>query len=361
MSQITIIGAGLAGLTLARTLAVHGVASTVYEAEASARARGQGGMLDIHDYNGQHGIQAAGLMTEFRALILEGRQASRTLAPDGTILDDRPDDPVGGRPEVQRGELRDLLLDSLPDGTVVWGRKMLSAHALDDGRHEVTFSDGERVVTDVLIGADGAWSKVRSLLSNAMPVYAGRSMVETYLYQSDTRHAATLELVGGGSAIVHDETTQIGLGVQRERADTLHSYAMFDKPLEWFEGIDFTNGAEAARTVAAMLQGWAPELVALIADSDVPPLFRPLYGLPIGHRWNHVPGVTLIGDAAHLAPPDGEGANWALYDASELGNAIAQHPGAIDAAIRDYENMLFPRNIETATAAAAFYPDFTMS
>ncbi|MEV4178406.1 NAD(P)/FAD-dependent oxidoreductase [Nonomuraea sp. NPDC049709] len=358
MTQITIIGAGLAGLTLARTLAVHRIPSTVYEAEASAQARGQGGMLDIHHYNGQHGIRAAGLMDGFRSLILEGRQASRDVAPDGTILADQPDDPAAGRPEVQRGELRQLLLESLPSDTVAWGHKTQNVRTLQDGRHEVTFANGSTIVTDILVGADGAWSKVRPLLSDATPAYAGRSMVETYLYESDTRHPATLALVGGGSMTAYDETTRIGLGVQRERADTLHSYAMFDQPLDWFDGIDFTDGPAAARTVAAMFEGWAPELVALVADSDIPPVFRPLYGLPIGHHWDHVPGVTLIGDAAHLAPPDGEGANWALYDAGQLGNAIAEQPEDIDAAIRAYETALFPRNIDTATAAAAYYPDF---
>lgn len=80
-------------------------------------------MLDIHDYNGQLAVEAAGLMAGFRGLILEGRQQLRVLDRDGRVLFDKADDGTGGRPEVQRGELRRLLLDSLPEGTVRWGHK----------------------------------------------------------------------------------------------------------------------------------------------------------------------------------------------------------------------------------------------
>ncbi len=349
---VTIIGAGLGGLTLARVLHVHGIPAEVYEAEPSPMARMQGGMLDIHDYNGQIAVEAAGLMPEFRGLVLEGRQAMRIVHFDGTVLADQPDDGTGGRPEVQRGELRQMLLDALPAGTVHWGHKVTGARTLGDGRHEVTFADGSSVGTDLLVGADGAWSKVRPLLTGATPEYVGEAFVEIYLFDADTRHPVAAKAVGGGSMMA--PARHQGIFAHRERGDTLHTYVSLTRPLDWFDTIDFTDPAAATARVAAEFDGWAPELTALITDGDTPPVLRPHYTLPVGDRWERVPGVTLVGDAAHLMPANGEGANLAMLDGAELGLALAANSGDSEAAIAEFEAAMFPRSAKVAAESAEF-------
>ncbi|MFE7977795.1 FAD-dependent oxidoreductase [Streptomyces shenzhenensis] len=350
-TDITIVGAGLGGLTLARVLHVHGIPATVYEAEASLTDRSQGGMLDIHDYNGQLAVRAAGLMDEFRGIILEGRQAMRVLDRNGTVMFDQADDGTGGRPEVQRGELRQILLDSLPAGTVRWGHKVSGARGVDEGRHEVTFADGSTAVTSLLVGADGAWSRIRPLLSTATPEYTGTSFVETYLFDADTRHPAAAKAVGGGSLFAVDPGKR-QIGAHREKDGTLHAYVMLSKPLDWFAGVDFADAAATAALIAQEFAGWAPELTSLITDSDTTPVLRPHYTLPVGHRWDRVPGVTLVGDAAHLIPPNGEGANLAMLDGAELGEALAAHPDDVEAALAEYEQALFPRSAAVGEAEA---------
>ncbi|WIV57447.1 FAD-dependent oxidoreductase [Amycolatopsis nalaikhensis] len=351
-TPVTIIGAGLGGLTLARVLHVHGIPAEVYEAESSPMARTQGGMLDIHDYNGQLAVEAAGLMAEFRGLVLEGRQAMRILDHGGTVLFEQGDDGTGGRPEVQRGELRRMLLDSLPEGTVRWGHKVTGVRALGDGRHEVSFADSGVVVTELVVGADGAWSRIRTLLSDARPEYIGEAFVETYLYDADTRHPATAKAVGGGSLMV--PAPGKGIHAHRESGDTLHTYVSLTRPMEWFDTIDFTDPATAAARVAAEFDGWAPEITALITDFDTAPVLRPHYTLPIGHRWDRTPGVTLVGDAAHLMPANGEGANLAMLDGAELGRAIAAHPGDVETALAEYEAAMFPRAAKIAAESVRF-------
>ncbi|MGW4494346.1 FAD-dependent oxidoreductase [Streptomyces sp. NPDC004376] len=352
-THVTIIGAGLGGLTLARVLHVHGMAATVYEAEASPAARMQGGMLDIHDYNGQLALKAADLMDEFRDIVLEGRQAMRFVRRDGTVLLDKEDDGTGGRPEAQRGELRRMFLDALPEGTVRWGHKVTGVRALGDGRHEVSFDNGTSVTTGLLVGADGAWSRVRPLLSDATPEYVGEAFVETYLYDVETRHPAVAKMVGGGSFGVFDPDDDAQtIAAHRESGETIHTYAMLTRSLEWFAGIDFTDTAEATARIAAEFDGWAPEHTALITESDTAPVLRPHYALPVGHRWDRVPGVTLVGDAAHLSAPNGEGANLAMLDGAELGEALAAHPGDVEAALAAYERVLFPRSAEAGADAA---------
>jgi 2-polyprenyl-6-methoxyphenol hydroxylase-like FAD-dependent oxidoreductase len=310
MTPITIIGAGLGGLTLARVLHVHGIAATLYEADASRDARTQGGMLDIHDDNGQLALKAAGLLDEFRRIIHEGGEASRVLDPHGAVLLDQPGDGSAGRPEVHRGDLRRILLDSLPDGTVQWGRKVTAIHPLGDGQHALTFADGSTVTTSLVVGADGAWSRVRPLLSDVKPEYVGTSFIETYLLDSDERHPDSAKVVGAGA--MYALAPGKGIVAHRETDGALHTYVALTKPHEWIASIDFTNSKAARARIAAEFEGWAPELTALITDGETDPVPRTIHALPAGHRWKRVPGVTLLGDAAHLMPPDGEGANLAI-------------------------------------------------
>jgi 2-polyprenyl-6-methoxyphenol hydroxylase-like FAD-dependent oxidoreductase len=348
-TPVAIVGAGLGGLVLARVLHVHGIPATIYEAEPSAETRMQGGQLDIHEHDGQLALEAAGLIDAFRAIIHEGGEASRVLDQHGTVLLDEPDDGAGGRPEVLRGDLRRILLHSLPEGMIQWGRKVTGVQPLGDGRHELTFADGSTVSTELLVGADGAWSKIRPLLSDAKPEYVGTSFIETYLYDADERHSAAAEAVGAGALFALAPGK--GIFAHREAGSVLHAYVALNRPAEWFAGIDFTDAAAATARVAAEFDGWAPALAALITDGDSPPILRTISSLPIGHRWDRAPGVTLLGDAAHLAPPAGDGANLAMLDGAELGKAIAAHPEDIEAALTAYEEALFPRS-ESAAADA---------
>lgn len=341
-TPITIVGAGLGGLTLARVLHVHGIPATVYEADPSAEARTQGGQLDIHEDDGQRALAEAGLTDEFRAIIHEGAEALRMLDRNGAVLLDDPADGTQGRPEVLRGDLRRILLGSLPDGVVRWGRKVTGVRPVGDGRHELAFADGSTVTSGLLVGADGAWSKIRPLLSDAEPEYIGTTFIETYLYDVDERHSATAEAVGDGA--MYALTPGKGIVAHREAGNILHTYIELNRSAEWIAGIDFTDPATASAQVAAEFDGWAPHLTALITEGGTAPVARMIHTLPDGHRWDRVPGVTLLGDAAHLMPPSGDGANLAMFDGAELGRAIAAHPDDIEAALAVYEEALFPRS-----------------
>jgi 2-polyprenyl-6-methoxyphenol hydroxylase-like FAD-dependent oxidoreductase len=349
---ISIIGAGLGGLMLARVLHVHGIAATVYEAEASAAARTQGGMLDIHDHNGQLALKAAGLYDQFVALIHPGGEATRVLGHDGALLFERADDGTGGRPEVLRGALREMLLASLPAGTVAWGCK-LAGVAARGGEHALTFADGTCVTTQLLVGADGAWSKVRPLLVDAQPVYSGKTFVETFLFDSDTLHPDSACAVGSGALFAM--AAGQGIFAHREPHGVLHTYAALNKPQDWAAGINGAGRAAALASVASEFDGWAPALTALITASATDPVARPVMTLPVAQTWPRTPGVTLLGDAAHLMVPSGEGANLAMFDGAELARCIVAHPGDIEAALAAYEAGLFPRSAAAAAEAVAVF------
>ena len=347
--SITIIGAGLGGLTLARVLHVHEISSTVFDADASASARTQGGQLDLHEHNGQAALALAGLTDAFRAIVHHGGAAARVMGPDGVVLAEAPDDGSMDKPEALRGDIRQILLDSLPDETVQWGKKCGSISPLGAGRHRLDFADGSSAESDLLIGAEGTWSKVRALVSDQVPTYSGMSYVDVYTHDVDNAHPETARLVGDGAlyALIPGK----GFLAHREAGDVIHTYVVLSRPLNWFGEMDFDDADGVRVRIAAEFNNWAPELVKLVSQSDSAPVLRSIFELPDDHRWSHTPGVTLLGDAAHPTVPGGEGANLAMLDGAELAEAITNDPNDVDTAIAAYEQTMFQRSAAEAAAA----------
>ncbi|MEK0100995.1 FAD-dependent monooxygenase, partial [Streptomyces sp. A475] len=254
---IAIVGAGLGGLVLARVLHLGGVEAAVHDLEASPAARPQGGMLDMHVESGQAALRAAELHEEFLAAVQPGGEAMRILDKRGTVRREESDEGgTDGRPEVSRHDLRDMLLASLPADTLRWGAKVTGARPLTGGRHEVTLASGETFTTDLLVGADGAWSKVRPLLSDARPAYSGISFVEAHLDDADTLHPESAAVVGGGSLFALGD--EKGFLAHRESDGRLHIYCALRVAADWFTagGIDFSDTEAAKARILTSFDGW---------------------------------------------------------------------------------------------------------
>ena len=347
--KIAIIGAGLGGLALARVLHVNGIDAVVYEREPSRDARGQGGMLDIH--SGQRALQEAGLLDQFFANARGEGQDMRLLEPDGTLLlqEDTPDDAPLLRPEIDRADLRALLLDSLPGDAVRWGHAYESA-----GDGLVHFADGSSAAYDLLVGADGAQSRVRPLLTDARPAHIGKNVVEVGIPDIDRTYPDLAAMVGRGTYWVLGGG--ISLAAQRNGDGRVRiGVSFYHTGEDWFatSGIPFDDPAAARARLIELLPGWHPRFIALIEACDDLVVPRSIATLPVGLTWPSKPGVTLVGDAAHLMPPTGQGANMALLDGAELGLALAKHPDDFPAAVKEYEVEMFER----AGAAARMSAD----
>ncbi|MEU2247137.1 NAD(P)/FAD-dependent oxidoreductase [Streptomyces sp. NPDC019224] len=342
--RIAVIGAGPGGLTCARILQRYGIPVTVHDRESGPWSRDQGGTLDLDEDNGQKALREAGLLDDFFRLSRPEGQEMRQLDTSGRVLFHHV--PGAGerfKPEIDRGTLRRLLLDSLEPGTVRWSRTLRSVEGPAGGPRRLRFADGTVVEADLVIGADGAWSTVRRALSDATPEYTGTSFLEAWFHDVENEHPAVAALVGPGSAAAADG--ERGLFAQRNSDDHIRVYVIQRVPADWITaaGLAVEDTAAIRSLLLERYRDWAPDLRRLFTDNDGRYVDRPIHALPVPHTWDHDPAVTLLGDAAHLMPPLGVGVNLAMLDAFELALALARHD-TVGEAVRAYEGTMLPRS-----------------
>jgi 2-polyprenyl-6-methoxyphenol hydroxylase-like FAD-dependent oxidoreductase len=350
--QIAIIGGGPSGLALSRLLHQRNIYPTIYELRSKPTAEdllSPSGMLDLHIESGQSAIHECGLWAPFLAAVGDCSEAQRVMNPAGTVLH-TDEGELSSRPEIARNALTSLLLQNLPSDSIKWNQRIAHVdRSLDQitGATRMTLSLPHGKSTyDLVIGADGAWSRIRPFLTPVQPHYTGVQFLTFTIRNVSANFPQLLTLTGTGAMSALGGGN--GLMTHRGPMDSIRLYAAISTPHEdWTETAGLTG--KTAADVASTLLGddrlfgkWAAELRELLATAckqealdhpgDVADI-KPSYMLPVGNSWDHHTGATLIGDAAHLMTPwAGEGVNLALWDALDLSRVLAGVPDGADVA-----------------------------
>ncbi|OTB02614.1 hypothetical protein M426DRAFT_322536 [Hypoxylon sp. CI-4A] len=395
--RIAIIGAGPVGLTLAAILHHNGIKSTIFEREDNATIRSQGGTLDIHTESGQRALAAAGLLPAFKKIARAEGEATRLVRKDGTVVLDENEDrkvqeeeeegqrkeaeaeaqEIRGRPEIDRSDLKDLLIAALPRETIRWGKGISSVKPVP-GTQQWTLeflngSDGEEESGpyDLVLGADGAWSRVRPLLTDVRPFYSGVTALDLWISPANlakrpdvkafigkgscmllhTDRFLSLQMHGDGSARCYASVrTSRELGAEVPRTKVLLGMDDDDADVDW------KDERIRERFWEHNFAGWAAEARDAVAAMTERPVLRHLYMLPVGHTWEPRPGVSLLGDAAHVMTPfAGVGVNVGMVDALELAEGIlgyVKNGGDLATVLKTYEEGMFKRSSQDAAVTA---------
>jgi 2-polyprenyl-6-methoxyphenol hydroxylase-like FAD-dependent oxidoreductase len=349
--KIAIVGGGPGGLTLARLLQMQGAAITVYERDLHKDARAQGATLDLHDESGLKALREAGLMDAFIANYRPGADRLHLMDKNAnTILeDDVNKNGELSRPEIDRGPLQKILLDSLLPGTVVWDSHFISLSPHGDG-WAFEFKNGATVFADMVIAADGANSKIRPYITPIKPFYSGVTAVEGSVYHSEVACPQVHLLLNGGKIFAFgDEKSLI---VSSKGDGSLVFYTSFKSGENWVResGINFSDKAQLLAWFKTAYAGWDKVWLELFENASTNFIPRPLYCMPFDQAWEALPNLTMLGDAAHLMPPfAGEGVNMAMLDALELSQCLTNPDFSnVHAAIAAYETQMRIRASETA-------------
>ncbi len=341
--KIAIVGGGPGGLTLARLLQQSGANVSVYERDQSRSARLQGSALDLHEDSGLVALEAAGLIDAFWINHRPDLDRLRLTDAHGRILHDHPRmmSGAGKRPEIERGPLRDILLDSLQPGTVEWDSKLESAE-MQGGQVLLRFTGGKTALADIAIGGDGANSRLRELVTAIRPEYVGVSLVEALVPAAKQTIPELWDLLGGSALIALGGERTIGMGTKPEGSVLIYAGLKTQDDTARQSLEEATSPDRRVAWFHANFEGWSEMWDPLFREA-VSMVWRPLLVCPPNQNWEPKPNVTLIGDAAHVMPPyAGEGVNMAMLDALLLSRFLLSEESS-SSAIARYEGEMFAR------------------
>jgi 2-polyprenyl-6-methoxyphenol hydroxylase-like FAD-dependent oxidoreductase len=354
--QVAIIGGGPGGLTLARLLQLENVNVKVYERDLNKDARVQGSTLDLHDGSGLAAIYKAHLFDEFKNNFLPGADKTLILNEQAKIFysdhETNIHEDFGNeyfRPEIDRGSLRKILLESLQPQTVQWNSHFVSMEAQNEG-WLLHFKNGSSAYADIVIASDGANSKIRPYITQMEPFYTGIIMLEGNVYESKKDAPFISSLIDGGKIMAFGNTKNILLG--QKEGDELGFYVSFKGDQNWsaINGLDYADKTQMLDWFKKEYSEWSSIWHELFENVSGPFIPRPIYCMPLNQTWKALPNLTMIGDAAHVMPPfAGEGANMAMLDALELSKCLTSDQyNTVQEAIAFYESNMQERAAKAA-------------